>query len=76
MRGVLRKEQLNLKVIVIGRSKVQTESILCIFLIFSDDLDGVDQSKMLMNGDPSSRTIVPVYFDTHFPQIQGTAALM
>ncbi len=44
--------------------------------MFPENLDGIDQSKMLFNGDPSSRTIVPVYFDTHFPQIQGTAALM
>ncbi len=40
------------------------------------DLDGVDQSKMLTNGAPSSRNTVPITFDTFYPQLFGEGALI
>ena len=44
--------------------------------VLADGLDGVDQSGMLTDGIASSRSIVPIYFDTLYPQLSGTGAIM
>ncbi len=40
------------------------------------NIDGIDQSKMIMNGASSTRNTLPITFDTLFPQYCGVGALI
>ena len=51
-------------------------SVIIKCFTLADGLDGIDQTGMLMDGIASSRSIVPIYFDTLYPQLSGVGAIM